>query len=229
MPGAIALVGGDEFLPGCEEMDSSILAVTGKQEPEVLVVPTAATAHPEMAASNGTNHLTALGARAKELMVLDRKDANDLELVHQVYTADVVYFTGGNPDYLLATLRGSRLLAIIEERLATRMLVLAGSSAGAMVMGSSMRKPSSKVWVHGLGVVKNLAVLPHHEGSDPAMVSRGLRDTAPPGLVVLGIDAKTCCLGEPGNWTVMGVGNVTVYQDGLWTTFSAGSSLPPGN
>ena len=227
MPGAIALVGGDEFLPGCEEMDLSILAATGKREPEVLVVPTAAAASPKKAAFNGTNHLTALGARAKELMVIDRKNANDLELLHPIYMADVVYFTGGNPDHLLATVRGSRLLTMLEERLALGVLVLAGSSAGAMVMGSSMRQPSTKVWVKGLGVLKNLAVLPHHEGSDPAVVSRELEDMAPPKLVVLGIDAKTCCLGEPGAWKVRGNGNVTVYLNGLWSTYSSGSSLPP--
>ena len=228
MTGPIALVGGDEFLPGCEVMDSYILESTGKSQPELLVVPTAAVTAPEKAATNGVNHFNGLGARSRKLMVLDRTDANDHELIQKVYTVSVVYFTGGSPDHLLATLRGSKLLDIIEEQLNNGMLVLAGSSAGAMVMGSLMRQPSSHVWVDGLGILKDLAVLPHHEGSDPGTIAHELKDTAPPGLTVLGIDSKTCCLGRPGAWKVRGPGNVTVYKDGLWASFSSGSSLPPG-
>ena len=42
MTGRLALVGGDEFRPGCEAMDEAILGATGKANPVVLVAPTAA-------------------------------------------------------------------------------------------------------------------------------------------------------------------------------------------
>ena len=42
MSGAIALVGGDEFRQGCEEMDRAVLEASGVSTPSLLVLPTAA-------------------------------------------------------------------------------------------------------------------------------------------------------------------------------------------
>ena len=42
MAGVIALVGGDEFRAGCEEMDRALIALTGAHRPSLLVIPTAA-------------------------------------------------------------------------------------------------------------------------------------------------------------------------------------------
>ena len=65
----IALVGGDEFRPGCEEMDRAILDSTGLERPSLLVIPTAAAQEkPEKAASNGVSYFSALGADASPLM-----------------------------------------------------------------------------------------------------------------------------------------------------------------
>ena len=225
MQGSIALVGGDEFRPGCEEMDTRILVHTARAQPRVVVIPTAAVTGPEKAASDGVEHFSRLGADASALMVLDRRDANDEELAARASWASIVYFTGGSPDYLLTTLRKSKLLSVLEEQVNAG-AIWAGSSAGAMVIGSMMRQPTSGAWVHGLGIVQNMAVLPHHERSDPDAVARDLDDTAPPGLTVLGIDAKTCCFGRPGEWTVLGLGTVTVYRMGSWTSYSSGESLP---
>ena len=144
MRGSIALVGGDEFRPDCEEMDGRILVHTGRARPQVVVVPTAAVTAPEKAATNGIQHFSRLGADASALMVLDRRHANDEELTARVYWASVVYFTGGDPDYLLTTLWKSKLLSILQEQVNAG-AILAGSSAGAMVMGSMMRQPSG-VW-----------------------------------------------------------------------------------
>ena len=227
MAGAIVLVGGDEFRPSCEEMDRFILAATGADPPSVLVLPTADVTGPQKAASNGVSYFSSLGAIASSLMVLDRKHADDENFIQPVSQASLVYFTGGSPDHLLTTLRGSRLLDSILQQLRSG-TVIGGSSAGAMVMGSMIRRPSSGQWTQGLEIVQGLAVLPHHEGSDPAAVARGLASTAPPGLKVLGIDARTCCFGTPGSWKVLGSGKVTAYANGSWTTFNAGESLPRG-
>ena len=85
MVGRIALVGGDEFRPGCEEMDRAILALTGLRCPSVLVVPTAAAKqNPSRAASNGVGYFSALDAEASALMVLGPDDANDQRLISPV-------------------------------------------------------------------------------------------------------------------------------------------------
>ena len=157
-------------------------------------------------------------------MVLEKEHANDPAFVDGLSDAGVIYFTGGNPDHLLETLRDSDLLAAILQAV-DRGAVLAGSSAGAMVMGSMMRRPRSGGWVEALGLTPNIAVLPHHEGSDPAETSRQLQGQVPAGTTVLGIDARSGCLGRPGNWRAVGSGKITVYQGAEWSGFQPGERL----
>ena len=226
MEGNIILAGGDEFRRDCVSMDRHILSSIARDRPRVLIVPTAAVTGPQKAANDGVVHFSGLGADASSLMVLESGDANDESMAGQVLECDVVYFTGGSPDHLLSTLQGSKLLANLNTAL-ERGSVVGGSSAGAMVMGSRMRRRRVGEWVEALGVAPGLAVLPHHERSDPAVVCRELADNAPPGLVFLGIDAQSSCFGRPGSWRAVGPGRVTLYKSGSWEVFTEGEVLPP--
>ena len=229
MLGPIALVGGDEFRPGCREMDKSLLELSRSGKSTVLVIPTAAAAEgrPDMAAANGVVYFSSLGAQAMPLMVLSREEANVPELEVALEGISHVYFSGGSPDHLLEVLRGSLLLErILEWRREGG--VLAGSSAGAMVMGEYMRSPRSGEWVEGLGVCPGVGVLPHHEGRDPAEVSASLRGALPEGIDVLGIDAQSGCVMKDGKWEVLGEGGVTVYRREGWHRYAAGFSFTAG-
>ena len=190
----------------------------------MVVIPTAAVTGPAKAANDGVTHFGKLGGDSRQLMVLEREHADDADLVAEVSDAGVIYFTGGSPDHLLETLRDSALLAAIT-RAVDRGAVLAGSSAGAMVMGSLMRRPQLGGWVEALGLTPNIAVLPHHERSDPAETSRQLQGQVPAGITVLGIDARSGCLGRPGNWRAVGSGKVTVYHGTEWSIFQSGENL----
>jgi len=210
-------------------MDKALLESGASDEPAVLVIPTAAAAEgrPDLAASNGVVYFASLGAQAMPLMVLNREEANVPELVVALEGISHVYFSGGSPDYLLEVLRGSLLLErILEWRREGG--VLAGSSAGAMIMGEYMRSPRSGVWVEGLGVCPGVGVLPHHEGRDPAEVSAGLRGALPEGIDVLGIDAQSGCVMKEGRWEVLGGGGATVYRGDGWHRYTAGVSFPAG-
>ena len=237
MAGTIVLAGGEEFRVGCEEMDREVMRASGKDPARVIIVPTAAVTGPEKAANDGVTHFAALGGTADRLMVLERRQANDLKLIEPVKDADVVYFTGGSPDHLLDSLRGSALLWMLKDGL-DRGLVLGGSSAGAMVMGSVMRRPplysspeggdKANRWVEGLGFAPNICVLPHHERRNPTEVAAELRWSAPEGVVYLGIDARTGVVGGPDNWRVTGFGNVAVYRGNDFEVFASGERLPSG-
>ena len=230
MSGQIALVGGDEFRPGCEDMDREIMRASGKDPAtntvKVVVVPTAAVTGPAKAANDGATHFGALGGDSSRLMLLERGHAEDPAFFSPASLADVVYFTGGSPDYLLETVRESPFLSALLASVEAG-TVLAGSSAGAMVMGSMMRGPSSGGWASGLGLAPGVAVLPHHEGSDPDRVASELASTVSAGLKVLGIDARTGCFGSPGHWAVLGLGRVVLYENGAWRAFEHGGTLPP--
>ncbi len=221
--GRVALVGGDEFRRGCEPMDRALLEAAGAERPRAVILPTAA-AHedPGRAAANGVAYFSGLGCDASAAMAVDSAGADDEAMASLVDGADLVYLAGGSPSHLLDVLSGSLLLRRILDALRGG-AVLAGSSAGAMVLGSYVRMGG---WTPALGVVEGVAVLPHHERSSPAAVLRNLRGSAPAGLLVLGIDAMAGVLSGPGGWRVVGAGSVTVYRDGGYERYGAGETLP---
>ena len=227
MAGLIALVGGDEFRRYCVDMDREILTATGKDQARVVVLPTAAVNGPVKAAHDGVTHFTSLGGNGQPLMILEREQANDPGMVERLAGADVIYFTGGNPNHLLETLDGSKLLGAIREAVEDG-AILAGSSAGAMVMGSVMRRPRADEWVPGLGIANGICVLPHHERSNPEQVAEQIQERLSDSLTILGIDAQTACLGGEGNWRVTGHGKVTVYRPQGWEQYQAGEIFRVG-
>ena len=222
MVGKIALVGGDEFLPSCRQMDNELIEATGHARPSVLIVPAAAAAErPELAARHGVQQFEALGADAAPLMVVRSEDANDEMLTAEVERADIVYLTGGNPAHLLDVLRDSLLLQRLTQGL-ERGMILAGSSAGAMVMGERMR---FRQWSDALGIVPGVAVLPHHERSSRGQTVEDVRFETRAGLTVLGIDGATGCLSDGDGWRALGAGSVTVYKGSEWERFEAGDTF----
>ena len=220
----IGLAGGDEFRIGCESMDRELLAATGKKDARVIIVPTAADENPVQAADHGVRYFTGLGADSRSLMVLTNRDANDCKIVQQLEDADIIYFTGGNPEHLLNTIKHSALVAKIVQLLDIGTIVV-GSSAGAMVLGSWMRKPSNSGLTLGLDIAKGAIVLPHHENQDLEETAFWINQTVPTGATVLGIDAKSGCLMTSRGWKVIGDGNVTVYLAGDRTVYGPGSFI----
>ena len=223
----VLLVGGDEFRASCAGMDRHVLEATGETNPRVAIVPTAAAfENPGLAASNGVRHFNSLGASAYGLDVVRREDAENPRLVAQLEGAHVIYFTGGSPEHLHAVLVGSPLLAAVSAACESG-AIWAGSSAGAMVLGSVMRRPSSgSPTSPALGIVPNVMVLPHHERSDPNTVTQQLSGSATVGLTVLGIDGGSGVLLDAEGATALGAGNITVYRSGEWRRYAAGEPIP---
>jgi cyanophycinase len=220
--GTIVLMGGNEFRTECVAMDRAMLARLPEQPPRVVIVPTAA-AHqqPAMAAQNGIRHFELLGAKASAAMIINRADANNREVVRQFDHAGLVYLAGGNPWYLLQTLRETRsweaILGVVR-----RGGVVAGSSAGAMAMGDRMWW--NNMWAVGLGMAPRAAVLPHHKITGELLPRAGLGRLGM--LVVLGIPEATACLSEYGNvWNVTGQGKVVVYTDKGSQVYGPGDSF----
>ncbi len=110
MAGWLALAGGAEFRPGCEEADRRLIDAVGGTAVRVAILPTAAAyeGSAAMAAANGVRYFERLGARAEGVLVVNQETANDEALAAQLAMAQVIYIAGGNPGYLLSTLRLSR-------------------------------------------------------------------------------------------------------------------------
>src|SRR5687767_15242271 len=211
MHGPLALVGGGEWREGCT-FDRDLLAASGADE--VLVLPTAAAyEHPERAVETAEAWFAGLGAKARGLMVLARPDA-ELEInVAAIRDARFIYLSGGSPLHLRSVLKDSPAWDALCEAWRGG-AVLAGSSAGAMALCDPMVDPRGGAFTLGLGLLAQVAVIPHHNTWSEEKAKRTIT-LAPKGLPIVGIDERTVLIrGRDGAWSVDGVGGVVVFQDG---------------
>ncbi len=220
--GPVALIGGNEFRRASDALDLALLDLAGGPGTSVAILPTAATnENPEVVGEHGLRHFSRLGAEAEKVLVVDDESANDPDLAAILTAHHLIYFTGGDPAYLLETLRGSlawqAVLAVHQ-----RGGLVAGSSAGAMLLGAQMWRFDG--WVSGLGLAPGLAVLPHHATLSKRWATAHMLATLPPGVTLVGIDESTALLLPDA--LVLGAGQVTVYGAHGPTTYSAGVRVP---
>jgi cyanophycinase len=209
--GSLALVGGMEWREGCT-FDRDLYERSGADE--VLILPTAAAyEHPQRAVDTATAWFAGFGAKARGLMVLARPDADDEANVAAVRNARFVYLGGGSPLHLRSVLKDSALWAALVEAW-NGGAVLAGSSAGAMVLCDPMVDPRGGAYTVGLGLVQNLAVFPYHGTAGDHIRERSI-DLLSGNAVLVGVDEHTALLREgDGPWEVAGAGRVAVYRKG---------------
>lgn len=144
MAGMLALIGGEEFSPGFEDVHARMVSLVqfvrpGAQGRKVRVV-----FLPTCAAEDGAEtvdywcdlarqKLEPSGAVVSCLKVVDRASANNAEWAQQVLDADWIYFGGGYPHVAMNILRGSFILQAIYAA-HQQGASIAGASAGAMLM-----------------------------------------------------------------------------------------------
>ncbi|MDA8071019.1 MAG: Type 1 glutamine amidotransferase-like domain-containing protein [Actinomycetota bacterium] len=210
--GLLALVGGGEWTPGCEAFDAELLAASGSSE--VLVLPTAAAyEHPDKQVDAARAWFAELGGQVRAAMVLGRHDAEDPAMVAQVRASRFVYLGGGSPLHLRSVLKGS---AVWEALVAawSEGAVVAGSSAGAMVLTDPMVDPRGGALTVGLGMVSGLAVIPHFGHESAEKVHRSIT-LAAADLAIVGVPERTALLRDPsGTWRPLGAGSVEVFVGG---------------
>jgi len=222
MAGLIALAGGNEFRRDCEPMDRTLLTRLGNR-PKVVIIPTAAAReNAALAAENGVRYFQRLGAQAEAAMIIDAETARQPALAAQVRNADLIYFVGGDPVYLLETMRDSPAWKAARKVL-QRGRTLAGSSAGAMILGGQMWAPGNG-WREGLGLVPSIALIPHHANLASRWNAAHMRASLQEGVILLGIDEATALVGPP--WQVLGAGQVTVYRGKKPAIFKDGQNVP---
>jgi cyanophycinase len=211
MAGVLALVGGNEWQEKCT-FDRDLLEASGGTE--VVVLPTAAAyEHPQRAVETAQAWFKTMGASVRGLDVLRRQDAENEGNAAAIRAARFIYLSGGSPMHLRSVLKDSPVWdAIIETW--DGGAVLAGSSAGAMVLCDPMVDPRGGAFTLGLGLVEQVALIPHHEEWDEDQARRTI-ELAPAGLPVVGIDTQTALIRSPeGSWRSEGAGRVVVFRDG---------------
>jgi cyanophycinase len=210
MPGTLALVGGAEWRPGCD-FDRDLLEISGTRE--VLVLPTAAAyEHPGRVVEDA-QRFEELGATVRPLDVLTRPDAVDPANASPIADAGFIYLSGGSPMHLRSVLKDSPVWDAIVAAW-QRGAVVAGSGSGGMVLCDPMVDPRGGAITLGLGLIEQMAVIPHHDTWSEDKAKRTLR-IAPEGLPIAGIDARTALIrSADGTWRCSGAGSVAVFVDG---------------
>ena len=232
MAGTLALVGAGEFLDTMSTVDRQLLDRAGGSH--VVILPTAAAPDgagvPERWIKMGVDHFARLGARADGLLALDRAACDDAVNADRVRAANLVYFSGGKPDYLRSTLDSTAVWSAVREVL-DRGGMIAGCSAGAMIMGGYVPEFSTKAgvpwidrWRESFALLPDAIIMPHYNEFPEVIISLLFR-RRPPGTYVIGIDGHTALVGVDHTWHVLGAGRVTVRRGRDTKRYTAGQAV----
>ena len=210
----ILLAGGAEFSGQMADPDWSAIELAGGPDTPIRIIPTAAAPNNnhERAGKNGVDWFKHLGAAdVASLPIIDRASADDPALSTELSRAGLIYLLGGFPRYLAETLAGSRCWQSILAALQTG-AIIAGSSAGAMVLCDYFFDPNTSRIREGLNVLKGICILPHHDNFGQTWASR-LTKLLPDSILV-GIDEGTgvFCNLSGGRGRVRGKGRLTFYN-----------------
>jgi cyanophycinase len=229
--GTILLAGGAEFGGEMASPDRRALEVAGGLSARVSIIPAAAAPddNHRRAGENGVRWFRSLGATAvRALPLIDRVSAEDPGVVNDLHQSRFIYILGGFPRYLEQTLTGSTGWAAILEAYRNG-AVVAGASAGAMVLCSHYFDPDSGEVFQGLGLVPNTCFLPHHDAFGHRWVPR-LATRLPKTVTLIGVDEETAILSgtASGTWEVSGKGGATIYRAAAIERYEDGAvfSLP---
>lgn len=225
--GYLLLAGGAEFGGQMRSPDLRALELAGGFDAPLRILPTAAAPDQNhlRAGKNGIRWFRQLGARdVLSLPVIDRSSANDENMAKSLREAKLIYLLGGFPHYLAQTLKGSLTWQAVLEAY-DRGAVVAGSSAGAMVMCEFYYDPYTKRVHEGLNIIPRSLVLPHHDTFGKGWAPQLTREM--PDIGLLGIDEQTAMLDDGAGrvWGVYGAGSVTVYQNGGVLRYVRGESF----
>lgn len=233
--GSLALVGSGEYLPSMMELESLLIqdGVAKGKQPIFVQLATAAGRESEERLeywkSIGEDQARRLNVESHFLPVFSRSDAETDEFVDLVKSAALIYFSGGDPNYLANSMRDTILWQAIHENYKTGGS-LAGCSAGAMFMSAQVPRIrfTNKPPVQGVGVIPSIQVIPHFNMIHkfiPDAVVRALSDV-PDGVRLMGIDDETALLRRDDSWSAWGAGHVHILNAGSQRTFEHSEIVP---
>jgi cyanophycinase len=211
-------------------VDAALLQRAGGDR--VVILPTASAPDggmvPQRWMEMGVAHFRALGAVAAGVPALTRQDCHRADLVEAVRQADLVYFSGGKPAYLLDALAGTPLWQAVLQVL-ERGGVVAGCSAGAMVFGGWVPGRFSlwrgSLWKPAFGRVAGAVIAPHFD-EIPWWALEAFYRVRPRRSYLIGVDGGTALVGDDVGWVVHGRGRVVIRGGGPSATYRSGDAVP---
>ena len=222
--GHILLEGGAELGGRMADPDRRAIELAGGVDARISIIPTAAAPdnNHHRAGKKAQRWFRRLGARnISVLPLVDKISARETAVSAALRHSSLIFILGGFPVYLADTLRGSPSWRAVKAAVDSDG-VLAGSSAGAMVICEYYFDPLKKAIRPGLNLIGNAIVAPHYNTFGAGWVRHFEREI--PFVVCIGIDEGTGMICEKGEmeWQVYGGGHVSIHRHGRVHRFAPG-------
>lgn len=230
----VMIIGGaEDKTNGCSILNAFVKSAGGNNA-TIGIIPSASR-EPAIVGDRYYQLFTAMGAlRVQVLDIRYRNECEEERWIEVLNDCSGVFITGGDQLRLRDLIGGTRLLQVLKEKLARSELVLAGTSAGAAIMGEQMiaggssgESPNQSLvdLTDGLGFIPEMLVDQHfHNRNRMARLLSAI--AAHPNRLGVGIDEDTCiAIAEDGVFHVLGKGTITVIDPGNLTHTSYPESV----
>ena len=218
---SVLIIGGAEDKVHGREILQTFFEAAGGREARLVILP-CASREPVIISDRYRRIFSDMGAT--DIAVIDIRDriqGEDPTWQHQIAHCTGVFMTGGDQVRLCGLLADTPLIAQVRQQAQLGQLTLAGTSAGAAVMGEHMiagggsgESPNRSLvdMATGLGIVPELIVDQHfHNRNRMARLMSAI--AIQPARLGIGIDEDTCLrLFTDGRFQVIGKGAVTIVD-----------------
>lgn len=218
---AIMIIGGAEDKVHGREILHTFFARAGSTDAQIGIIPSASR-EPAIIGERYRAIFSEMGAKRIELLdIRDRQQCEDTSFHEFLEVCTGVFMTGGDQLRLCGLLADTPFMEKLRLRVQLGQITLAGTSAGAAVMGHHMiagggsgECPNRSLvdMATGLGIIPEIVVDQHfHNRNRMARLMSAI--AAHPDRLGVGIDEDTCALFErDGIIQVMGRGTVTIID-----------------
>ncbi|MEP6902026.1 MAG: cyanophycinase [Actinomycetota bacterium] len=226
--GHLLVIGGAEDKYNERRILKKFLELAGGEKAEILIVPVASD-FPEFASDIYVQAFRRLGvANPRVLRATSRQDVISADAESLLDNVTGVFITGGDQMRLVSMLGGTKFAEVLRRMVSDTDLVLAGTSAGAAGMSTSMivrgestphPQKNSVQLSPGLGFLKNIIIDQHF--TERGRISRLITAVSyNPYNLGIGIDENTAIiLDKEGILEVFGAGSATIV-DGSQITYN---------
>ncbi len=221
----LLFAGSGEFTDSMNDIDSYLCSSINLTK--IMIIPTAAGKEKDFHKwiDNGISHFKKIGKEAFGGDLISREDYFKDEYIALLDKTNFIYFSGGDPEYLLSCIENTPFLEKLLSKLKEKDFILAGSSAGAMIMGSYtpvnilnriFSSNKKGVFIREALDLGHFIVIPHFNKIPKILELKYISEriiNSLPDITIVGIDEDTAILTENNTeFKVLGKGSVYIIN-----------------